>query len=203
MVSVDGVMQAPGGPEEDTSGDFKYGGWTVPHLDDVVGARMGETFSAPYDLLLGRKTYDIFSAYWPQVPLDPTASGYNAGTAAIARQFNRVTKYVATHHPQTLTWENSQPLGTNVVGTLRELKMDDGPMLLVQGSSALIHTLLAHDLVDELRLVVFPLVLGHGKRLFRDDALPAALKLAKSTVSPSGVVIATYERTGEVRTGSF
>lgn len=203
FVSVDGVMQAPGGPKEDTSGGFEHGGWTVPHFDDVVGARMGETFSVPYDLLLGRKTYDIFSAYWPRVTLDPKAPEYNAGTAEIAKQFNRVTKYVATHHPQTLTWENSRGLGTNVVGTLRELKMQDGPMLLVQGSSALIHTLLAHDLVDELRLLVFPVVLGHGKRLFGEGMPPKALKLTKSTVSPSGVVIATYERAGEVTTGSF
>ena len=200
MVSLDGVMQAPGGPQEDPTGGFEHGGWVAPLWDDATADAMGETFSAPFDLLLGRKTYDIFAAYWPFVQLDPNASDFNE---LIARRFNASTKYVATHRPETLTWQNSRALGTDVVATLRELKQQDGPTLLTQGSAELIQTLLAHDLVDEMRLVVFPLVLGRGKQLFGDGARPAAFKLTKSTVSPNGVVIASYQRAGNVTTGSF
>jgi dihydrofolate reductase len=203
FVSLDGVMQAPGGPEEDPTGGFRFGGWVAPLWDDVIGAAMGEGFSEPFDLLLGRKTYDIFAAHWPHIEVDPTASDFDAANADIARRFNAATKYVATHRPESLTWQNSRALGTDVVAALRELKKQDGPILLTQGSSALIQTLLANDLIDELRLLVFPLVLGRGKRLFGDSAAPAALALTKSTVSPGGVVIATYERAGEVQTGSF
>jgi dihydrofolate reductase len=150
FVSLDGVMQAPGGPQEDPTGGFKYGGWVTPHWDHAIGAAMGETFLAPFDLLLGRRTYDIFAAHWPFVQLDPKASDFNELNMQIARRFNAITKYVATHRPETLTWQNSRPLGTDVVATLRELKQQDGPMLLTQGSGELIQTLLAHDLVDKL-----------------------------------------------------
>lgn len=203
FVSLDGVMQAPGGPEEDPTGGFKYGGWTAPHWDDVIGAAMGETFSAPFELLLGRKTYDIFAAHWPYVQMDPKESNFNALNMQIAQKFNSVTKYVATHRPEALTWQNSRSLGDDIVATLRELKSGDGPILLMQGSSELIQTLLEHDLIDEFRLLIFPLVLGRGKRLFDNGTIPVAFRLAKSTVSPNGVLIATYGRAGDVKTGSF
>lgn len=203
FLSLDGVMQAPGGPEEDPTGGFQHGGWTVPYWDDVTGAAMGETFSVPFDLLLGRKTYDIFAAHWPHVQMDPKASDFNALNVEIARRFNAITKYVATHRPESLTWQNSRGLSTDVVGTLRELKKQEGATLLTQGSSELVHLLLSHDLVDELRLLTYPLVLGRGKRLFGTDAAPAAFQLVTSKVSPNGAVIATYTRAGEVKTGSF
>jgi dihydrofolate reductase len=203
FVSLDGVMQAPGGPEEDPSGGFEYGGWVAPYWDDVVGAAIDELFSAPYDLLLGRKTYDIFAAHWPFVEVDPTASNFDALNAQIAEQFNSITKYVATHRPESLDWQNSRSLGSDVVATLRQLKTDHGPILVTQGSSELVQLLLEHDLVDELRLLVFPLTLGRGKRLLAQGTRPAAFKLLRSNVSPNGVQIGVYERAGSVATGSF
>ncbi|MER8368323.1 dihydrofolate reductase family protein [Mesorhizobium sp. M0902] len=192
FVSLDGVMQAPGGPQEDPVGGFKFGGWTFHYWDDVMGAAMGETFSKPFALLLGRKTYDIFAAHWPYQKSGP-----------IADSFNAVTKYVATHRPDTLSWQNSQPLGSDVVATLRRMKQEDGPDLLIQGSSELIQTLLANDLIDEISLLIFPLVLGKGKKLFGRGTIPAAFKLTRSQVSTTGVLMASYERSGEIKTGSF
>lgn len=203
FVSLDGVMQAPGGPQEDPTGGFKFGGWMVPYWDDVLGDAMGETFAEPFDLLLGRKTYDIFAAHWPYIQTDPQAEGYSEMSAGIARLFNGVVKHVATHRPDSLSWANSKALGGDIVTALRRLKAGDGPRLLTQGSSALIQTLLAHDLVDEFRLLTFPVMLGKGKRLFGSDALPGALAMTKSAISTGGVVIATYERAGAVRPGSF
>ncbi|QND56206.1 dihydrofolate reductase family protein [Mesorhizobium huakuii] len=191
FVSLDGVMQAPGGPEEDPVGGFSFGGWTFHYFDEVGGAAMEELFSKPFALLLGRRTYDIFAAYWPYQK-DP-----------IADAFNPATKYVATHRPDTLTWQNTQSLGPDIVATLRRLKQEDGPDLLIQGSGNLIQTLLANGLIDEIRLMIFPLVLGKGKRLFGDSAMPAAFKLAKSQSSSTGVIMATYERAGEIEVGSF
>jgi dihydrofolate reductase len=196
FVSLDGVMQAPGGPTEDTSGGFTLGGWTFPLFDDVAGAAIGELLAEPYDLLLGRTTYDIFASYWPHQPAD----GPNAG---IAEQFNRVTKYVATHRPESLTWKNSQGLGPDVVGRLRELKSMTGPRLLTQGSSGLIQTLLKYDLIDEVHVMIFPVTLGKGKRLFGEGTQPGAFKLMTSRSSPSGVILGRYARAGEVQTGSF
>jgi dihydrofolate reductase len=192
FVSLDGVMQAPGGPQEDPAGGFKFGGWTFHYWDDAMGAFMGETFSKPYALLLGRKTYDIFAAHWPHQKDDP-----------IAESFNAVTKYVATHRPDSLSWHNSQSLGPDAVATLRKLKTEDGPDLLLQGSSDLIQTLLAHDLIDEISLLIFPLVLGKGKRLFGEGTMPAAFKLTRSQASSTGVIMASYERSGEIKVGSF
>ncbi len=203
FVSLDGVMQGPGGPEEDPTGGFEHGGWTAPYWDDDIAAAMGELFSAPFDLLLGRRTYDIFAAHWPYVETDPAASTYDEGSHQIAETFNNVTKYVATHAPDTLAWQNSQSLGADVAATLRDIKAQEGPTLLVQGSSDLIQTLLANDVIDELRLLIYPLVLGKGKRLFGGGTIPAAFRLTQSNVSPSGVVIASYERASEVATGSF
>lgn len=202
FVSLDGVMQAPGGPEEDRSGGFEHGGWLVPHWDDAVGAGIGQTFKEPYDLLLGRKTYDIFAAHWPHVQKDPAAKDYDAGSAELGRAFDAVTKYVATHRPESLRWQNSKALGGDVVDNLRVLKRSEGPRLLTQGSTELVHTLLAADLVDELRILTFPVVLGKGKRLFAEGA-PASFKLTSNSISPSGVVIAAYERVGGIATGSF
>ena len=203
FVSLDGIMQAPGGPEEDTSGGFTLGGWTVPYWDDALNAAMGETMSAPFDALMGRRTYDVFAAHWPRLETDPAEPGYVEGESEMAATFNRITKYVATHSPQTLTWENTEGLGPDVPARLRDLKAGDGPDLMVQGSSGLIQLLLEHDLVDEMRLLIFPLLLGRGKRLFGGSGVPAALKLVSSSASPTGVLIAHYRREGEVRTGSF
>jgi dihydrofolate reductase len=193
FISLDGVMQAPGGPEEDPAGDFSLGGWTVPFWkEDGMDEVMDEIFSEPYDLLLGRKTYDIFAAYWPHHADNP-----------IGEQFNAATKYVATSSPETLAWQNSKPLGTDILASLRELKKQDGPDLLIQGSGQLARTLFASDLIDKFTLLVFPVLLGKGKRLFGDGAMPASFTQTRPRTSGTGVFSATYERAGEVRTGSF
>lgn len=194
--SLDGVMQAPGGPGEDTTDDFTLGGWIVPYGDEASGKAVDELFSRPFDLLLGRRTYDIFAGYWPQVPSDAPHGG-------IADKFNGAAKYVATHRPQTLAWQNSRALGEDTIASLRALKRQDGPDLLTQGSSELVHQLLAAALVDELRLQVFPILLGKGKRLFDAQSRPSAFRLERSQGSPNGIVISRYVREGEVRTGSF
>lgn len=195
MVSLDGVMQAPGGPEEDTSGGFAYGGWIVPYAA-AGGEAMGGAFSRPFELVLGRHTYDIFASYWPHVPTDARHGG-------IADLFNGATKHVATHHPATLAWHNSRALGPDIVSAVRELKLIEGPSLLTQGSSALVHQLLATDLVDELRLLIYPILLGRGKRLFDDCVQASAFRLEESKTSPAGVLVTRYVREGAVRTGSF
>jgi dihydrofolate reductase len=195
FVSVDGVMQAPGGPDEDPTGGFKFGGWSFPYFDEVSGQAVGEILSRPYDLLLGRKTYEIFAAYWPYYD--------EAGQAAeIARQFNRVTKYVATRSSMPLTWKNSVALHDAAADVAR-LKREDGPDLLVQGSSVLVQTLLENGLIDRLTLFVEPLVLGSGKRFFGSRSKPMSLRLESSQTSPSGVTINTYVPHGAVKTGSF
>ena len=203
FVSLDGVMQAPGGPEEDPTGGFRHGGWATTHWDGETEAAMEKLFAAPFDLLLGRKTYDIFAAHWPYVETDPAKSSFDKLNADIAEKFNRAVKYVATHSPGTLTWQNSRWLGEDAVATLRDLKRQDGPILLIQGSRVLVQKLLAADLIDEVRLLIYPLVLGRGKRFFGDGTPPAALKLAGSETSRSGVLLTRYERAGEVQTGSF
>lgn len=192
FVSLDGVMQAPGGPEEDPTGGFSHGGWTFHYWDDIMGGVMSEVFEKPFDLLLGRKTYDIFAAHWPSLENDP-----------VAEIFNRVTKYVATRSAGPLAWHNSRPLGSDVVAALGALKREDGPDLLIQGSSDLIQALLAADLIDEFRLLIFPLVLGRGKKLFGSGTMPTAFRLTGSRTSTTGVLVAHYERAGEVKTGSF
>lgn len=203
FVTLDGVMQAPGGPEEDRSGDFPFGGWVVPYADAALGRGTAENFGKPYDLVLGRRTYDIWAAYWPHVDVDPGSSTFSAGMAGIANEFNRATKHVASRSTTEFGWENSRWLGKDTVAAVRELKRGDGPDLLTQGSSDLLQTLFAADLIDELRLLTYPVVLGRGKRLFGAGARPAALRLTRCITSSSGVVVATYERAGEVRTGTF
>ena len=194
MISLDGVIQAPGGPGEDRSGGFALGGWAWPYASE--GEAMDGLFTRPFALVLGRHTYDIFAGYWPQVASD-------APHGAIADAFNAATKHVATHRPDTLTWAHSHALDGDVVDALRALKRTDGPDLVIQGSSVLLHQLLAHDVVDELRLLVYPIVLGRGKRLFDDGAQAAAFRLARTRATPTGVIVSRYEREGDVRTGSF
>jgi len=192
FMSLDGIMQAPGAPEEDPTGGFKSGGWVFPYFDESASETLAETFNAPFDLLLGRKTYEIFAAYWP-----------HQGDSMIAERFNAVTKYVATSSREPLTWQKSVALRGNVAAEVARLKKEDGPDLLLQGSSELIQALLANDVIDEFRLMVFPLLLGSGKRLFGKGTLPVAFKLVDSNVSTSGVTMSSYVRAGAVKTGSF
>jgi dihydrofolate reductase len=203
FVSLDGVMQGPGSPDEDTSGSFDLGGWTVPYWDEATTALTEDIYVLPYDLLLGRRTYNIFAAYWPHVEKDPKKPGYEEGNARIGKQFDAVTKYVATHSPESLTWQRSKWLGQNVVPALEKLREDDGPPLLVVGSSALFQTLMANGLVDQLRLLVFPVVLGKGKRLFADESRSSAFEVTHSTTTPSGVIGVTYTAAGKIETGTF
>lgn len=190
FITIDGVMQAPGGPKEDTSGGFKYGGWTVPYFDDFLGKVMREQMSKPFELLLGRKTFEIFASYWPEHEDDWPG-------------INDVTKYVVSNTLTKHEWKNSVFLNGDVVQNLKKLKEQDGPDLQVHGSGNLVQTLLGHDLVDEFWLKIFPVTLGRGKRLFGEGTIPAAFSLEESKTSPSGVIIANYKRAGEVKTGSF
>lgn len=191
FLTLDGVMQAPGGPKEDTSGGFKFGGWTAPYFDDFAGKIMGEQMAQPFELLLGRKTFEIFAGYWPE-------------HAAEWLGINDVKKYVASHDPSFKpNWENSVLLVGDIAEAIKKLKGEAGPNLHIYGSGNLIQTLLKHDLVDEFWLKIFPVTLGQGKRLFAEGTIPAAFKLTGSKVSPSGVIFTNYARAGEVKTGSF
>jgi dihydrofolate reductase len=192
FLTLDGVMQAPGGPEEDDSGGFAYGGWSVNYWDELMGQVMGDAMSVPFDLLLGRRTYDIFAAYWPAAPDE-----------AGAKPLNDATKYVASRSHPTLGWGPSVLIEGDAAKGVATLKEGDGPELQVHGSGNLIQTLLRHDLVDEYRLWVFPLVIGSGKRLFSDGTVPAGLKVVDTRISTTGVTIGTYEPAGEIVTGSF
>jgi dihydrofolate reductase len=192
FVTLDGVMQAPGGPEEDTSGGFTHGGWSVKYWDERMGEVMGAAMGKPFDLLLGRRTYEIFAAHWPRVVDDPAAAA-----------LNNATKYVASRTLKRLEWQNSRLLGADVPKAVAELKRADGPEIQVHGSANLIQTLLKHDLIDEFRIWTFPLVLGTGKRLFDGGAVPAGLELVDSTVSTTGVTIGTYKTGAAIGYGSF
>ena len=192
FLTLDGVMQAPGGPEEDDSGGFAYGGWSVNYWDELMGQVMTEAMSVPFDLVLGRRTYDIFAAYWPTAPEE-----------AGGKPLNDATKYVASRSRPTLEWGPSVLIDGDAAEGIAELKKGDGPELQVHGSGNLIQTLMRHNLVDEYRLWVFPVVIGSGKRLFSEGTIPSALKLVDTKVSTTGVVIGTYEPAGEVVTGSF
>jgi dihydrofolate reductase len=192
FVTLDGVMQAPGGPEEDPTGGFAHGGWSVNYWDELMGQVMDEAMSRPSELLLGRKTYEIFAAHWPHVTGDPTAD-----------KLNSARKYVASRTLDKVDWQNSILIEGDVAEGVARLKDEAGPEIQVHGSAGLLQTLLKHDLVDEFRVWIFPLVLGTGKRLFGDGTVPAGLKLTNSTTSTTGVVIATYERAGAVEYGSF
>ncbi len=193
FVTLDGVMQAPGGPEEDKGGSFKWGGWSVGYWDDYLGRVMGEQMGKPFDLLLGRKTYDIFVAFWPKQGTDnPAAAG-----------LNNAKKFVVSTTLKKPEWANTTVLKNNVVSEIKKLKEKNGPEIQVHGSSDLIQTLLKHDLVDEFRLKIYPVTLGKGKRLFAEGTIPAGFQLVESNASPKGVIVATYVRAGEVKTGSF
>lgn len=190
FMSLDGVIQAGGGPEEDTSGGFKYGGWQAPISDEALGSVMDKQMSLPFDLLLGRTTFDIWEPYWPK----HTDIWPGAATA---------TKYVASNTRTSTDWQPTVFLSGDVAGKVAELKKGDGPNLHVYGSSNLVQTLMKHDLVDEFWLKIYPLTLGNGKKLFVEGTIPAAFKVTESQISPKGIIIANYVRAGEVKTGSF
>jgi dihydrofolate reductase len=192
FVTLDGVMQAPGGPGEDDDGGFAYGGWSVHYWDERMGQVMDEATSRPFAMVLGRRTYDIMAAYWPNAPEEEGG-----------KVFNEATKYVASRNRPTLAWANSVQVGGDAADGIAALKQEDGPELQVHGSANLIQTLLRHHLVDQYRLWVFPVVIGSGKRLFAEGTTPAGLKLVDSKVSTTGVVMGTWEPAGEIVTGSF
>lgn len=194
FVSLDGVMQAPGGPEEDPSSGFTHGGWTVPYFTDDLGADIVESFGQAEDFLLGRTTYELFAGYWPTVTDDRDP---------VATAINTLPKHVASRTLDKLDWDTADLLEGDVVEAVRALKATDGGELQVHGSAGLIQTLLAHDLVDTLRLMVFPVVLGDGKRLFGDGATAGAWRLVSSVPTDGGVLVCTYQRAGELQTGSF
>jgi len=190
FITLDGVIQAPGGPEEDTSGGFKYGGWTFPFFDEFTGKIMSEQMSNNADLLLGRKTFEIFASYWPDHENEWPG-------------INKVTKYVASNTLSTHSWSNTVFLKENIEDQIKKLKQQDGPDLQVHGSGNFIQTLLKNDLVDEFWMKIFPITLGNGKRLFENGTIPASFSLLEYKVSPGGVLIANYKKDGEVKTGSF
>lgn len=187
---MDGVIQAPGGPGED--GDYEYGGWTVPHVDPAVGEAIIAAQGKGFDLLLGRRTYDIFAGYWPKARSSPLADSLNAAT-----------KYVATHRPDSLGWGPVADLGPDIVEGLRRIKAKDGPDMIVWGSSTVTPMLLGHGLADEVVLLVYPVLLGKGKRIFSNEVAPRELALVSTKAAASGVIISTYRPTGPLRTGSF
>jgi dihydrofolate reductase len=194
FITLDNVMQAPGGPEEDPTGGFEHGGWLFGYSDDFLLNVMIKQTSKPFDLLLGRKTYEIFAAHWPYV---------NADQDPFAAKLNNAKKYVASKTLTKLDWNNSELINGDVPEGIKRIKEQDGPEIQVHGSSNLVQTLLKHDLVDELWLKIFPVILGTGKCLFAEGTIPAGFKLLESGISPSGVIIANYERSGEVKTGSL
>jgi dihydrofolate reductase len=189
FMTLDGVMQAPGGPEEDPSGGFTFGGWSVPLFDEALGEEMDRQMGEPFDLLLGRRTFEIFATYWPHQD----------------SPINDATKYVVSNTMTSHTWEKSVFLrsGDGLPAQIQALKREDGRDIQVHGSQTLLQSLLKHDLIDELWLKTFPVVLGSGRRLFDEGTMPAALKLTESSVTPAGVVVARYERAGAVETGTF
>ena len=190
-ISLDGVIQAPGGPDEDRGGGFAYGGWTAPLSDPAGGKAIVAAHGDGFDLLLGRRTYDIWSSYWPKAPSSPMADSINAAT-----------KYIATHRPDSLAWGPVEGLGADVVEGVRRAKQKNGPHMIVWGSSTLTPVLLEHGLADEVLLLVFPVLLGAGKRFFADGTPPRELKLVNTQASPSGVIITTYKPSGPLRTGT-
>jgi len=192
-ISLDGVIQAPGGPGEDPSGGFLLGGWAAPYDDEAGDQEVQELFAQPFELLLGRRTYDIWASYWPRVP---------AGND-IVDLFNSVPKHVATRRSDSLDWQNSHALEGDLAETVRGLKQQGGSNLLTWGSADMVRQLLPAGLVDELRLLIYPVVLGRGKRLFDDEVQPSSFTLIHSASTSSGVLVARYTRSGEVRTGSF
>ncbi|MBW8682883.1 dihydrofolate reductase family protein [Chitinophaga rhizophila] len=191
FLSMDGVLQAPGGTEEDTSGQFKWGGWIYPYADDSIDKKLGDIMSQPFDLLLGRRTYEIFAAHWPYQQDD------------IGNLFNRIEKYVVSSGSLELTWDHSTHITGDVVAELEKLRAQDGPNLLVHGSSRLVQSLLAHQLVDELHTWIYPLTIGQGKRLFQEGTQPQQWKVVDTIVSPQGVMVISYVPAGAIQTGTL
>jgi dihydrofolate reductase len=189
FVTLDGVIQSPGGPEEDTSGGFAHGGWIAPYDDEVLGAVIRRQMNMPFDLLLGRKTFEIWSSFWPH-------------HADEWPGVNPATKYVASNTLTSHQWQPTVFFGGDIAENVRNLKQQPGPDLHVYGSSNLVQTLMQHDVVDAFWLKIYPLTLGNGKQLFADGTVPAAFKVTESHVSPSGVILVNYERAGVVTTGS-
>src|SRR5688572_26703958 len=193
MVSMDGVMQAPGGPTEDPTKGFKFGGWVMPYFDREFGEEIDRVFKEKFDLLLGRKTYEIFAAYWPYYDEDASHGG-------IATLFNQIKKYTVSRSGEVDTsWAGSVLLRD--IADVKRLKQEDGPNLVTQGSTELVHALLADDLVDAISIFTVPIVLGGGKKLFADGSAPHSFKLTRSRVAPNGLIVGHYERDGEVGTG--
>jgi dihydrofolate reductase len=192
FLTLDGVMQAPGGPDEDRDGGFEHGGWSVTYWDDAMGQAMGEQVSKPFAMVLGRKTYDIMAAHWP-----------HASEEEGAPVFNNATKYVASRGNPTLAWNNSVLIQGDAAEGVAALKQEDGPELQVSGSANLIQTLLAHNLIDRFFIWTFPVVVGSGKKLFGDGTLPSGLRMVDHKVSSTGVIMATYEPAGPIPIGSF
>ena len=190
FITLDGVIQAGGGPQEDTSGGFAYGGWQEPYSDNILGATMDKQMKLPFDLLLGRTTFDIWEPYWPK-------------HADIWPGAMTATKYVASNTRTSSEWQKSVFLSGDIAEKVSQLKQQDGPNLHVYGSANLLQTLFKHDLVDELWLKIYPLTLGSGKRLFTDGTIPAAFKVTEGQVSPNGIIIVNYQRAGAVTTGSY
>ena len=195
FVSLDGVMQVPGGKEEDTEGGFDHGGWSVGYFDDVVGQAMGEYMTPPFDLLIGRKTYEIFAGYWP--------GAAEGDDAEIAKPLNDATKYVVSTTLTSVDWEPGVLINGDVVTEIKQLKAGDGPDIQVHGSSVLLQTLHANNLIDWHQLVISPVVIGTGKRLFGDGTVPAGLRLVDAKIAPSGVIIARYEPDGAIKYGQM
>lgn len=193
FVTLDGVMQAPGGPDEDKSGGFAYGGWSAHYWDKLMGQVMGGFMNIPFELLLGKFTYDIFASYWP------TATN----AKEVAKPFNSTKKYVVSDKPAELSWHNSTLIAGDVVDQIKKLKQEDGPDLWVHGSGKLIQTLLAYHLIDRMHIWTFPVTVGPGKRLFAEGAKADGFQLVDSKVSSTGVVIATYQPVGPLKTGSL
>ena len=192
FITLDGIIQAPGGPEEDPTGGFKYGGWSVNYWDEMMGQIMGNFMSKPFDLLLGRKTYEIFAAHWPDNKDDPTAD-----------LLNEAKKYVVSKSLNKTEWNNSFLIKDHVASEIRKLKDKNGPEIQVHGSGNLIQTLIKENLVDEFRLWIFPVLIGKGKRLFGEGTYASNLKLTDTKSSTTGVIISTYVPGGNLKTGSF
>ncbi|MGJ4754164.1 dihydrofolate reductase family protein [Leptospira kmetyi] len=190
FLTLDGVIQAGGGPDEDTSGGFVYGGWSVPYSDEVIGTVMKKQMAVPFDLLLGRKTFEIWEPYWPK-------------HSDFWPEVMSATKYVVSNTLTSSEWQRSSFLSGDILEKIKKLKQESGPNLHVYGSANLVQTLMKHDLVDEFWLKIYPITLGSGKRLFVDGTIPAAFKVTESQISPNGIIIANYERAGEVQTGRF
>lgn len=191
-ISLDGIIQAPGGPGEDTGGGFAHGGWSAPFDDPVIDEAIGESHGRAFDLLLGRRTYDIWAGHWP-----------SAGNSPMADKFNTATKFVATHRPESLGWGPARGIGPDVAVSVRSLKADGGPDLILWGSSTLTPVLLEHALADDLVLIVVPVLLGTGKRVFAAGTPPRTLKLIRSRTGASGVMVKTFAPDGPLRTGTF